>query len=364
MTRTLTGLLLALLIPCCAEAQQAAPTPRLGARRTLTVGLAEFPPLVTTDDDGELTGFDVDLWRAIAAEQELEYKFEKVGSLRELQDALAAGRIDAALAGITITAERERRFDFSHQYLESGLMILVQAGSGNVLGTVLKNMFRGDILPWFAGGLVFILLTAAICWWSEQGEANFADSFVPGYFEAVYWTVVTMSTVGYGDFAPKRWPGRIVAIGVIFVGISLYGTLIAKGASALTVSQLEHDIASPGDLSGLRVGTLASSTSVEALQRLGARPVQVDRLEDAYGKLTAGEVRAVVYDAPTLMHYARGAGAGAVELLGHRFDEQYYGIAFPAGSPLREGVNQSLLELRVNGVYDRLFTRYFGHQGD
>ena len=83
-------------------------------------------------------------------------------------------------------------------------------------------------------------------------------------------------------------------------------------------------------------------------------------MEQAYGMLERGSVEAVVYDAPSLLHYAHGTGAGQVELLGHDFEDQYYGIAFPAGSPLREPVNQSLLGLRSNGVYEQIYERYFG----
>jgi polar amino acid transport system substrate-binding protein len=37
-----------------------------------------------------------------------------------------------------------------------------------------------------------------------------------------------------------------------------------------------------------------------------------------------------------------------------------YGIVFPSGSPLREQVNQSILKLREECIYDELLTKWFG----
>lgn len=50
--------------------------------------------------------------------------------------------------------------------------------------------------------------------------------------DALWWAVVTSTTVGYGDFAPVTWPGRLVAVALMLIGIGLVGTLAA------TLSQL------------------------------------------------------------------------------------------------------------------------------
>ena len=50
--------------------------------------------------------------------------------------------------------------------------------------------------------------------------------------DALWWAVVTSTTVGYGDYAPVTWPGRLVAVALMLIGIGLVGTLAA------TLSQL------------------------------------------------------------------------------------------------------------------------------
>ena len=53
-------------------------------------------------------------------------------------------------------------------------------------------------------------------------EANNPNASIKTLFEAVYWSVVTMSTVGYGDIAPVTPEGRVVAMFVIVSGIGVF----------------------------------------------------------------------------------------------------------------------------------------------
>jgi len=53
-------------------------------------------------------------------------------------------------------------------------------------------------------------------------EANNPDATISTFFEAVYWSIVTISTVGYGDISPLSSEGRVVAMFVIVAGIGVY----------------------------------------------------------------------------------------------------------------------------------------------
>jgi len=65
-------------------------------------------------------------------------------------------------------------------------------------------------------------------------EANNPSSPIDTLFEAVYWSIVTISTVGYGDIVPITFEGRIVALVVITSGIAVLAFTTSLVVSAFT----------------------------------------------------------------------------------------------------------------------------------
>lgn len=58
-------------------------------------------------------------------------------------------------------------------------------------------------------------------------EARNSDSMIRGLGDAAWWTITTMTTVGYGDEYPSTAGGRMVGVVVMLVGISLFGLVTA-----------------------------------------------------------------------------------------------------------------------------------------
>ena len=65
-------------------------------------------------------------------------------------------------------------------------------------------------------------------------EGNNPDSPIDTLFEAIYWSIVTISTVGYGDMVPVTHEGRFVALLVITAGISVLAFTTSLFVSAFT----------------------------------------------------------------------------------------------------------------------------------
>jgi voltage-gated potassium channel len=64
-----------------------------------------------------------------------------------------------------------------------------------------------------------------------------------GFYEALWWSVVTMSTVGYGDIAPATTDGRVVAMCLMVAGVGLFG-FMAGFVSSLMEDDEEDEILS------------------------------------------------------------------------------------------------------------------------
>ena len=327
-------------------------------QKFLTVAVKFLSPCVM-EADSRYTGFDVELWEQIAKDLKLKFNYRLTDQWSIFSD-LAEGKADVAFSCVPITQELEETVDFSHHYLASGLRILVLNKSTFSMGKVLKSFFSPLVLTTLAALFVFIIICGNAVWFVEKGGKIINDRYFPGILEAVWYVLVTMTTVGYGDVVPRKWFGRLLALFIMFIGIGFFGWAIAIFSSAITVQRLHEDISGPDDLRNRVVATVEFTTSVPTLNKHGAIVVPVAKIDEAYALLLKERVDAVVFDAPSILHYERHEGAGKVKVVGPLFDIQYYGFMFPVGSELREPVNRTLLKLKENGTYEGIHDRWFG----
>ena len=118
------------------------PTPAITAPiiitgKTLKVATKLLPPFVM-EENGELGGFSIELWKNIAQELEIKSDFKKTESIPGLLSALKDKQADLSIAAISVTAQREQDFDFSQPIFDAGLQILVRSqGSQSSLARLL-----------------------------------------------------------------------------------------------------------------------------------------------------------------------------------------------------------------------------------
>lgn len=128
-----------------------------------------------------------------------------------------------------------------------------------VVGHLYRNKAQGGLytammitFTLLVGGSVFILH-------AERGSA----SEIQTASDAIWWAVVTVTTVGYGDYVPVTIEGRVIASLLMISGIGLFGTFTGYVATLFQEDQEERE----------------STRDAEILRMLQKIDERLDRLE-------------------------------------------------------------------------------------
>ncbi len=80
-----------------------------------------------------------------------------------------------------------------------------------------------------------------------QFESKSPDAHITTGWDAFWYSVVTITTVGYGDYYPVTFWGRITGMFIMFAGIGIIGALASILASVLVGgSSAQEEVESPG----------------------------------------------------------------------------------------------------------------------
>ncbi|MEH1851169.1 MAG: ABC transporter permease subunit [Nostoc sp.] len=228
---------------------------------TLTVATEPtFPPFEFQSTNGDLQGFDIDLMNAIASSTPganaqsagLKVKYQNM-PFAGMIPALQAQTVDAAVAAMTITAERAKTISFSRPYFKSGLAIVTRT--------------------------------------DNQSITNFDN--------------LKNKTIG-------------VQI----------GTTGAQKAKSIPGSEIRTFNDSPLTLQAL----------------------------------INGNVDAVLNDRVVILYGIKSGNLNGLKVVSSLLTEEFYGIPTPKGSPNLQAINQGLETVLKNGIYAKIYQKWFGIQ--
>lgn len=109
------------------------------------------------------------------------------------------------------------------------LRALRVVGVLSVLNRQLRDDARGRIAVYVGVSVALVGFVASLA--VLEAERNAPDATITSFGEALWWTITTLSTVGYGDRYPVTVEGRLVAATLMVAGIALLGVVTASIAT-------------------------------------------------------------------------------------------------------------------------------------
>ena len=338
----------------------------LTQKTKLIIGTKTAEPFVMREADGSLAGMSIEMIKNIMSDLDVKYEFKEFETIEELVNATEDSAIDLSVAAISITAEREKKMDFTQPYYITTLGIAIKEDMEKNLFSQYLNFFSTDFF-WILIVLSIVLLIFGIIFWLFERKSNpeqFGGSVLHGIGSGFWYSVVTMCTVGYGDKSPRTVGGRIIATLFMIKSLVIVSSFTAAMTTSLTVGSLGNEIRSKDDLYNVKVGTIKGSSSEDFLSSNGIKYTGFNDVESGFEKLHQGKIDAFVYDKPILSYFVNNRDFRNIKLLNDSFRNQYYGIGLPRGSLLRKELNVKLLKYIRSESWSGINFRYLGEYFD
>lgn len=314
---------------------------------TLRVAYAPAPPFII-QEDGLLEGINIWLWKRVAEDLEFSYELKEM-NFSDMLDAIKTGDIDVCINPLTITGDRSKQMEFTHSFFASHSTVAVaQRSSVQKVGQFIESFFRLNFLRGFLILFIILMFFGMLTWLFERrGNPEFRKNH-KGIWDGLWWSAVTLTTVGYGDKSPKTRGGKIAALGLMLSGLLFVSGLTASIASSLTVNQLANSSNSFNAFKDRKVGTVKSSEASEFLKVHFFKDVQeYEGVDPGLKDLEKHQLDAFIYDEPILQYkIKKNDQLKKLEILPLKFDVQFYAFGIKKDAvELEQAISQRILEI-------------------
>ena len=130
----------------------------------------------------------------------------------------------------------------------------------------------------------------------------------------------------------------------------------------ILVNKDNNDVKSIKDLEGKRIACQIGTTGEKTARSVaGAKVTAFNTNDEAVMELKNKGVDAIINDSPVVGYYLAQGGNKTMKTVGDVMEAEQYGLAVKKGNDkLAKDVNKALLDLKKNGVYDKLYQTWFG----
>lgn len=328
----------------------------------LKVAVYDAAPFGFLYPDSTFGGLMVEIWEDIASELNWQYEYYQE-DMEGLLSGLEAREYDVGIGAISITPKREARVDFSQAVNPSGTGIAEPASKNRNVFLASWAELLVSLLELVGILLIVLFFSGTLVWLVERNTSTEEDeNSIRNIADGLWWSAVTMTTVGYGDKVPHSSIGKILGIVWIFTSIILLSLFTANASAILSDARREATIRSIEDLRRVEVGAAAESSGQEFLLREHIEHQAYHDVTAALDAMMAGDIDCVVSNMPVLqyLNHSDKRYINRLALSRSLLLKNNMGIALQEESPLREAIDLILLEKIIEPKWQDAVYKYLG----
>lgn len=344
------------------HAQEPAPS---SLPKSLKVGVVSIPPLAIKESGGNWTGIAVEVWRAVASSLGWDYQLITFHDHKELGQAIQSGQIDLAIPSIPVYAMAPQDISFSQPFFSSEYAAAVSPATWKITWfNSLGALVSAGILEFFLALLILLACGGFLIWICERRKnpGEFGGSLLEGIGHGIWWSAVTMTTVGYGDKSPQTLLGRLVAFIWMFSGFILLSVFVSALVSNIS-SKVHDGMDAVQTLKRARVGVFANSPAAVYLQARGIQPIQFKDLADLKQAFSRHEIDAIFADSAHLQRVNWQPVGIRPLIIAQSNGSNWYAFAFKHDSALEDPLNREILKFIQQPQWTEIITSSTGSLG-
>jgi polar amino acid transport system substrate-binding protein len=328
----------------------------------LTVAVHDKAPFAFRDESGTWKGLGVEIWEAVAKENNWQFRYEEFQS-QDLIPALEGKKVDVVVGELLVNSLDEKVMDFSQPFLESSIGVAVSARDWHPSWFhILLHAFDWTLLRVFFFFVPILLVVSFLIWIFERRRADghFGGKTSQGIGSAFWFSAVTMTSTGYGDKVPVTLWGRSLSVVWMFFSLLLITAFTASVASTVATVRSSTLVRSPADLRHYRNGIEQGGVAAQILERYSAPAVTFPNHNEALENLANGAIDTVVANTISLKYIINQSYSGTLTLLPINLFASRVAFGFPQESPLLEQFNISLLDFVHSSAWPAILQNYLG----
>ena len=246
----------------------------------------------------------------------------------------------------------------------TGVVIAVPHARRNLWGLVKESVLSTAFLQLLGGLVLAIVIMGTILWLVERRTNPHFAGRTHGWGSGMWFSVVTMTTVGYGDKSPTTLPGRVVASVWMFCSIVLISIFTGTVATLLTIEHLGPRPRGFEDLGRARIVSVRGSAAAQLLEARQLAAELVPGLDEAIVTLREDRADALVFDRALLAAAVKAIPEARITILPTTLRPEFYAIAIHPTEPLRQRLNVAIARTLDSPRWGRWRYEYLGQTDD